>query len=147
MPTSRSMPIETAISCGGRPTSSPPGIITQQNAAEAVNFDSSSPGPSSGRVLIRLFSYVSPPRIRRLGFLATSGLARGMAKTELAAVAAGPLGEAGRSRPHLPPRATADKGNLIRHGAEDVQDEVVEEEDRPGANCDQCEDQLEMGSA
>jgi hypothetical protein len=78
---------------------------------------------------------VAPSCVGRIRSGSTTGgtLVATSGETELPTVSAGSLRQAGSSRTSFPARAAADEGNLIRNGADNVQDEVVDHEEGPRA--------------
>lgn len=66
-----------------------------------------------------------------------------MAQTEASTMAARSFRKAGSPRPHLPTCSAAYDGNLVCHGAEDVEQQVIDYEYGPGANGQDAEEELE----
>jgi hypothetical protein len=88
---------------------------------------------------------VAPSCVGRIRSGSTTGgtLVATSGETELPTVSAGSLRQAGSSRTSFPARAAADEGNLIRNGADNVQDEVVDHEEGPRADHDDTQEDLQ----
>jgi hypothetical protein len=120
-----------------------PGSHTRKRRSSAVVYGIGSQCmPSSGRrVSVLLVCCISMAGIRCIR-IASAGTLRAAVwtagETEATTAASGPFRKTRGARSCLAARPSTDDGNFVESSAEDVEDEIVDEQRRPGPNADEA---------
>ena len=98
--------------------------------------------PSESRRAVFLLLHASVARVLQVGRDGAGAehvaIAMTTRETESAAVPAGSLAETGSARPCLTTSAAPDAGDFVRDGAEDVEEQVIDQQHDPGADDEQA---------